>query len=93
MRDAFWRGVSYVGFLGLFTHLYGRGDVARHGRRGFVVFVWEIIGLVLVDVVRLKLGWPPLIFVPVLFVLAVFKIALIVRAVSDGRTRTERITP
>lgn len=93
MKDAFWRGVSYVGFLGLFTHLYGRGDVARHGRRGFVVFVWEILGLVLVDVVRVKLGWPLVIFVPVLCVLAVFKITLIVRAVSEGRVSTERITP
>ena len=82
-----------MGFLGLFTHLYGRGEVARHGRRGFVVFVWEIIGLVLVDVIRLKLGWPPVIFVPVLCVLAVFKIALIVRAVNERRAGTERITP
>jgi hypothetical protein len=77
----------------LFTHLYGRGDVARHGRRGFVVFVWEVIGLVLVDVVRMKLGWPPVVFVPVLCVLAVFKIALIVRAVSERRAGSERITP
>lgn len=82
-----------MGFLGLFTHLYGRGEVARHGRRGFVVFVWEIIGLVLVDVIRLKLGWPPVIFVPVLCVLAVFKIALIVRAVNERRPGTERMTP
>jgi len=77
----------------LFAHLYGRGDVARHGRRGFVVFVWEVIGLVLVDVIRTKLGWPPVVFVPVLCVLAVFKIALIVRAVSERRAGAERITP
>lgn len=82
-----------MGFLGLFTHLYGSGEVARHGRRGFVVFVWEIIALVLVDVIRVNLGWPPIIFVPVLGVLTVFKIALIVRAVSEKRTSTERITP
>ena len=93
MKDAFWRGLSYVGFFGLFTHLYGRGDVARHGRRGFVVFVWEVIGLVLVDVVRLKLGWPPVVFLPVLCIVAVLKIVLIVRAVSERRAGSERITP
>jgi hypothetical protein len=93
MKDAFWRGVSYVGFLGLFTHLYGRGEVARHGRRGFVVFIWELIALVLVDVIRVKLGWPLSIFVPVLGMLAVFKVVLIVRAVNEKRAGTERITP
>jgi hypothetical protein len=93
MKDAFWRGVSYVGFLGLFTHLYGRGDVARHGRRGFVVFVWEIVALVLVDVVRLKLGWPLVVFVPILCIMAAVKIVLIVRAVRNGRAGSERITP
>jgi len=93
MKDAFWRGVSYVAFLGLFTHLYGRGDVARHGRRGFVVFVWEVIGLVLVDVIRVKLGWPATIFFPGLGVLAFLKVFLIVRAASERRTSAERITP
>jgi len=93
MKDAFWRGLSYVGFLGLFIHLYGRSDVARHGRRGFVVFIWEVIGLVVVDVIRLKLGWPPVIFVPVVAAVAIFKIVLIIRAVRERRAATERVIP
>ena len=93
MKDIFWRGVSYVGFLGLFTHLYGRGEVARQGRRGFVVFVWEITALVLADVIRLELGWPLVVFVPILCVVAAVKILLIVRAVGDRRAGPERVTP
>jgi hypothetical protein len=80
MKDAAWRVLSYVGFLGLFTYFYGRGDVARHGRRGFTVFVWEVIGFVLFDVVRVKFGWPTLTFAPVIGAVAVCKIILMVRA-------------
>lgn len=80
MRGAVWQALSYVGFVGLFTYFYGRGDVARHGRRGFTVFVWEVIGFVLFDVVRVKFGWPALIFAPVIGAVAVFKIILMVRA-------------
>lgn len=80
MRGAVWQALSYVGFLGLFTYFYGRGDVARHGRRGFTVFVWEVIGFVLFDVVRVKFGWPTLTFAPVIGAVAVCKIILMVRA-------------
>jgi hypothetical protein len=80
MREGVWRALSYVAFLGLFVHLYGRGDVARHGRRGFVIFIWEVVALILVDVVRVRLGWPAAVFVPVLVIVAVVKCVLIARA-------------
>lgn len=85
MREAVARGVSYVAFLGLFTHLYGRGDVARHGRRGVTVFAWEAVGFVLFDVVRVKLGWPAVTFTPVIGVVAAIKLALIVLAYRGSR--------
>lgn len=80
MRDAVWRALSYVAFLGLFTYLYGRGDVARHGRRGFVIFVWEVVGFTLLDVVRVKFGWPATVFAPAIGAVVVIKVALIIRA-------------
>jgi hypothetical protein len=80
MREAVGRAVSYVAFLGLFTYLYGRGDVARHGRRGVAVFTWEVVGFVLFDVVRVKLGWPPVTFAPVVGVVAAIKLTLVVLA-------------
>jgi hypothetical protein len=89
MREAVARAVSYVAFLGLFTYLYGRGDVARHGRRGFTVFAWEVAGFVLFDVVRVKLGWPAVTFTPVIGVVAVIKLVLIVlayRGLPDERS-------
>jgi hypothetical protein len=46
-----------------------------------------------VDVIRVKSGWPPVVFVPVLCILAVFKIALIVRAISERGASPDRITP
>jgi hypothetical protein len=93
MKDAVWRALSYVAFFGLFTRFYGRGDVARHGRRGFLIFIWEVVALVVVDVVRLKAGWPLVIFAPVLSVLAVVKIILIVRAVVEGRAGSVGAVP
>jgi hypothetical protein len=84
MREGVWRGLSYVAFLGLFVHLYGRGDVARHGRRGFIIFIWEVVALILIDVVRTRLGWPGAVFVPVLGVVAVVKCILIVRALAGA---------
>ena len=84
MREGVWRALSYVAFLGLFVHLYGRGDVARHGRRGFVIFIWEVVALILVDVVRIGLGWPAAVFVPVLGIVAVVKCVLIVQVVKGG---------
>ncbi len=85
MREAVWRALSYVAFLGLFTHLYGRGDVSRHGRRGFVIFIWEVVGFVLFDVVRIKLGWPATAFAAPIGVVAVVKIIIIVRALRGPR--------
>ncbi|HUV87060.1 MAG TPA: hypothetical protein VMX79_08095, partial [bacterium] len=79
-------------FLGLFAYFYGRADVARHGRRGFTIFVWEVVGFVLFDVVRVKFGWPAVVFVPVLCIVAALKIVLIVRAVGERRAGSERIT-
>lgn len=67
--------------------------MARHGRRGFVVFVWEVIALVTVDVARLELGWPGVVFVPALFAVAALTVVLIVRAVTEGRAGSERVTP
>jgi hypothetical protein len=84
MRGAVWRVLSYVGFVGLFTYFYGRGDVARHGRRGFTVFIWEVVGLVFFDVVRVKFGWPALAFAPVIAAVAAFKIILMVCAFRDA---------
>jgi hypothetical protein len=84
MREAVWRALSYVAFLGLFAHLYGRGEVARHGRRGFVIFIWEVVGLVLFDVVRVKLGWPATVFVPAVGVVAVITLIQIVRALRGA---------
>ena len=49
--------------------------------------------MVVIDVVRLKAGWPLVVFAPVLSVLAVVKVILIVRAVGEGRAGSERITP
>jgi len=92
MREAVWRALSYVAFLGLFAYFYGRADVARHGRRGFTIFVWEVVGFVLFDVVRVKFGWPAVVFVPVLCIVAALKIVLIVRAVGERRAGSERIT-
>jgi hypothetical protein len=80
MKDAVWRAASYLGFLGLFTYFYGRGDVARHGRRGFTIFIWEVIGYVFFDVIRVKFGWPALAFLPVIGAVAIYKTILIVRA-------------
>jgi len=80
MREAVWRALSYVAFLGLFAYFYGRADVARHGRRGFTIFVWEVVGFVLFDVVRVKFGWPAVAFAPIIGAVAVFKIILMVRA-------------
>ena len=80
MREAVGRAVSYVAFLGLFTYLYGRGDVARYGSRGVTAFAWEVVGFVLFDVVRVKLGWPAVTFAPVIGVVAAIKLALIVLA-------------
>ncbi|NIT36383.1 MAG: hypothetical protein GTN49_07765 [candidate division Zixibacteria bacterium] len=81
--------MSYVAFLGLFVHLYGRGDVARHGRRGFVIFIWEVVALILIDVIRISLGWPAAVFVPVLGVVALGNCLLIVRAVKSGGPKSD----
>ncbi len=91
MSEGVWRALSYVAFLGLFVHLYGRGDVARHGRRGFVIFIWEVVALILIDVVRIALGWPVAVFVPVLGIVAVGKCVLVVQAVKSGGVKPDLI--
>ena len=76
--------MSYVAFLGLFTYLYGRGDVARHGRRGFVIFVWEVVGFILLDVVRVRFGWPATVFGPAIGAVAIIQAALVIRALRTA---------
>lgn len=76
--------MSYVAFLGLFTQLYGRGDIARHGRRGFVIFVGEAVGFILLDVVRVRLGWPTTVFAPAVGAVAVIMVVLIIKALRTG---------
>jgi hypothetical protein len=91
MRDAAWRALSYVAFLGLFTHFYGRGEVARHGRRGLTIFVWEVAAFLLFDILRLKLGWPIITFGPLVCGTALFKLILMVQAIKGGRVTRDVI--
>jgi hypothetical protein len=83
--------LSYVAFLGLLTHFYGRGEVARHGLRGLKIFVWEVAAFLLFDIVRLKLGWPVITFAPLVCGVAVFKIILMAQAVRGDRVRRDII--
>jgi len=84
MRELTWRVVSYLGFLGVFTYLYGRtGTTVAHGRRGLTIFALEVIALVVADIVRVATGLGPLtVFGPTLLVLSGVKIVIIVKAIT-----------
>jgi len=82
-----WRAASYVAFGGLFTCLFSRdADVARHGRRGFIIFIWEVIALVLLDIIRLRVGWPAApVFAAAVVVIGIIKLTIIIRVLWPRR--------
>ena len=84
--------LCYVGFLGLFGVFYARdAAVARHGRRGLILFVGEVLVFVLADIARIRLGLNFFaVFVPL--VVAVAKIAIIVSALA-GRGGDVTVKP
>jgi hypothetical protein len=90
MREVWGRVLSYIACGGLFTYFFGSGEVARHGRRGVVVFAWEVVALVLFDVLRVKFGWPGYAFAPVIVGLAAVKAVLIIRALREPARLSRR---
>jgi hypothetical protein len=92
MGKKFWVALSYVGFLGLFVHLFGGGELARWGRNGFIAFIWELIAFLVLDVIRVKFGWSLYVFIPALAVTSVVKIVLMIKAVrSAGRAGDKEV--
>ena len=79
-----WRVVSYLGFFGVFTYLYGlTATTVTHGRRGLTIFALEVIALVIADIIRVVTGLAPLtVFGPALLVLSAVKIVVIVKAIT-----------
>ena len=76
--------LCYIGFLGLFGVFYaGDAAVARHGRRGLILFVGEVLVFVLADIARIRLGLNFFaVFVPLGVAVAVAKMAIIVNALA-----------
>lgn len=78
--------IAYLGFGGLLVALYHPDPATRtHGERGFTLFVLEVIGVIVFDILRSRWGWPGYTWAVLVLGIAGVHIAFVMKAIPARR--------